>query len=54
MKAPTKKPTPPADTAPGRVDSLITKAAEAVTSEDALRFSQAALNLANALTALRR
>lgn len=34
------------------IESLITKAAEATKSEDALRFSQAALNAANALCSL--
>lgn len=35
------------------VDSLIEKAAKAVKSEDALRFSQAACNAANAMCALK-
>jgi len=34
------------------VESLITKAATAEKSEDAIRFSQAATNAANALAAL--
>jgi hypothetical protein len=35
-----------------RVESMITKAAETHKSEDALRFSQAALNAANAIAVL--
>jgi hypothetical protein len=35
------------------VETLITKAAEAIKSEDALRFSQAACNAANAMCALK-
>jgi len=34
------------------VESMINKAAQASKSEDALRFSQAALNAANAMVAL--
>ena len=36
----------------GRVDTLLGKAAEAQKSDDALKFSQAALNAANALRVL--
>lgn len=35
------------------VEALIDKAAKAVNSEDAIRFSQAACNAANALCALK-
>lgn len=35
-----------------QVESMINKAAEAIKSEDALRFSQAALNAANAIFVL--
>lgn len=41
------------DTLTNKIEALIGKAADAVKSEDAMRFSQAALNAANSALALR-